>query len=163
MTKFLALLVFGAAAMAPAVALAHDQMEAGMAVVRAWTPVTTDPAPKSATVYMTIQNHGTASDRLIAALTPVAAKVEIRPAAGESQSVAVVEIDGGKDLELSSAGPHLLLTGMKRPLHLHDRFKMALEFERTGRVIVEVFVEDPATPRSALKPLAPLVPSDHDH
>lgn len=162
MTKFLALLVFGAAAIAPSVASAHDQMEAGMVVVRAWTPVTAEPA-ESATVYMTIQNQGTASDRLIGALTPVAAKVEIHQAADESKPVAEVEIDAGKDLELSSAGPHLLLTGMKRPLRLHDRFKMALEFERTGRVIVEVFVEDPATPRSALKPLAPLMPSDHHH
>jgi copper(I)-binding protein len=163
MTKFLALLMFGATAMASSFASAHDQMEAGMVVVRAWTPVTAEPAPTSAAVYMTIQNQGTASDRLVGALTPVAAKVEIRPTAGESKPVAEVEIDGGKALELSSAGPHLVLTGMKRPLHLHDRFKMALEFERTGRVIVEVFVEDPATPRSALKPLAPLLPSDHHH
>jgi copper(I)-binding protein len=159
--RFLALLVFSAAAMTASVASAHDQMEAGMTVVRAWTPVTAEPAPASAAVYMTIQNHGTASDRLVGALTPVAAKVEIHQAAGESKPIAAVEIDGGKVLELSSAGPHLLLTGMKRPLHLHDRFKMALEFERTGRVIVEVFVEDPSTPRSALKPLAPLVPNNH--
>jgi copper(I)-binding protein len=163
MTKFLALLAFGAAAMAPFIASAHDQMEAGMVVVRAWTPVTAEPAPKSAIVYMTIQNPGTASDRLVGVLTPVAAKAEIHQGADESKPLAEVAIDAGKDLELSSTGPHVLLTGLKRPLHLHDRFKMALEFERTGRVVVEVFVEDPATPRSALKPLVPLVPGDHHH
>lgn len=164
MTKIVALLALVvAAALAQSVASAHEQMEVSMVVVRAWTPAMAEPAAKSATVYMTIQNHGVASERLVGALTPVAAKVEIHQAVDESKPVAQVEIGAGKELELSSTGPHLLLTGMKRPLHLHDSFKMALEFERTGRVVVEVSVEDPAAPPPALKPLAPLTQSDHHH
>jgi copper(I)-binding protein len=91
---------------------------------------------------MTIKNRSDAGDRLIGARARVASKVEIHEPGKESKSVAAVPIDAGKDLELSSTGHYLLLTGMSSRLQVHDRFKIALEFERVGRVVVDVVVED---------------------
>jgi hypothetical protein len=91
--------------------------------------------------------------------------VEIHEPGKESKSVAAVLIDAGKDLELSSTGHYLLLlTGVSRRLQVHDRFKIALEFERGGRVVVDVVVEDAASPqhrhRVAQRTCSTVHPSD---
>jgi copper(I)-binding protein len=129
---------------APLAAIAHDHKAKGIEVVHAWTPAMSGTDAKSTAVYMTIKNRSDAGDRLIGARARVASKVEIYEPGKETKSVAAVLIDGGKDLELSSTGYYLLLTGVNSRLQVHDRFKIALEFERAGRVVVDVIVDDAA-------------------
>ena len=146
MTKIAALLLFVVATLAPSAGTTHDHGAKGIEIVHAWAPVMIEADTKSTTVYMTIKNRSGSSDRLIGARAKVATKIEIHEPGNESKSVATVAIDAGKDLELSTTGPYLFLTGVSRQLQLHDSFKMALEFERVGRVVVDVIVEDPTTP-----------------
>jgi len=144
MTKITARLLFVAAAVAPLAAMAHDHGAKGIEVVHAWAPAMSEADTKSTAVYMTIKNRSGAGDRLIGARARVASKVEIHEPNKVSKSVAAVPIDAGKDLELSSTGHYLLLTGVNSRLQVRDRFKTALEFERAGRVVVDVIVEDAA-------------------
>ncbi len=144
MTKIAAWLLFVVAAVAPLAAIAHDHGAKGIEVVHAWTPAMSDADAKSTAVYMTIKNRSDMGDRLIGARARVASKVEIHESGKGSNSVAAVAIDAGKDLELSSTGYYLLLTGVNSRLQVHDRFKIALEFERAGRVVVDVIVEGAA-------------------
>ena len=144
MTKIVARLLFVVATVAPLAAIAHDHGAKGIEVVHAWAPAMSEADTKSTAVYMTIKNRSGAGDRLIGARARVASKVEIHEPGKESKSVAAVPVDAGKDLQLSSTGHYLLLTGVSRRLQVHDRFKIALEFERVGRVVVDVIVEDAA-------------------
>jgi copper(I)-binding protein len=146
MTRIAARLLFVVTAAAPLAATAHDHKVKvkGIEIVHAWARATSEADAKSTAVYMTIKNRSDAGDRLIGARARVASKVEIREPGEGSKSVAAVPIDAGKDLELSSTGYYLLLTGVNSRLQVHDRFKIALEFERVGRVVVDVIVADAA-------------------
>jgi periplasmic copper chaperone A len=146
MTKIAARLLFVVTAVAPLAATAHDHGAKGIEVVHARAPAMSEADAKSTPVYMTIKNRSDAGDRLIGARARVASKVEIHEPGKESKSVASVPIDAGKDLELSSTGHYLLLTGVSSRLQVHDRFKIALEFERVGRVVVDVVVVEDAAP-----------------
>jgi periplasmic copper chaperone A len=143
MTRTVALLVFAMAVLAPSTATTHDHEAKGMEIVHPWASPT-DTA--STVVFMTIKNRNGFPDQLIAARATVATKIVLIEAGNGAKSVAAIAIDAGKDVELSSGGFHLLLTGVNRPLHLHDSFKVALEFERVGRVVVDVVVEEAGAP-----------------
>ncbi len=146
MTKLIALLLSMAAVLVPSAGTAHDHAGKVIEIDHAWAPAMAEPENKATPVYLIIKNRSGASDRLIGARASVAGGVEIHDAGNAPKSVATLAIGTGEDLELSSVGPHLYLTGVNRQLQLHDSFKMALEFERSGRVVVDVNVEDPAIP-----------------
>jgi copper(I)-binding protein len=90
---------------------------------------------------MTIRNSGGTSERLVAASTPVAAKVELVVADGVAKDAAFT-ITPGKSLVLGPKGGYLVMTGVKKTFTAYGDFKMALEFEKSGRVIVDVMVEE---------------------
>ncbi len=140
----LALLAFLACAASPA--RAHDHGAPGVNIVDAWAPATT-PGQDRQLVYLTIKNRAAASDRLIRALSPVAAKVEIHGASqdgGEPKPLAELAIGAGENLVLDAGGPHLALLGLKRVLLEKQTFKLALEFDAAGRIVIDVTVGPPS-------------------
>jgi copper(I)-binding protein len=48
-------------------------------------------------------------------------------------------------LEMSSAGPRLLLKGFKKRLNAYDSFELTLVFEKAGRMPIEVMAEEAET------------------
>ena len=102
-----------------------------------------DPAQPNgaaaARVYMIIKNASGKSDRLLSASTQRADKVELH-SAGKGAAAFVVR--NGKELALYGDGPSLVLTGLKKPLHAYDDFKMTLVFEKAGPVAIDVMVEE---------------------
>ena len=52
----------------------------------------------------------------------------------------------GQDVALKRTGPHLVLTGLAKPLAPYDSFLMTLIFERAGEIEVEIAVEEGAGP-----------------
>lgn len=141
----LALYLLLAVALAPPAALAHSHKKKGVEVVHPWTHATSD---KGATVrvFMKIKNLGSAPERLVGASTPAAAKAELQePAGTSSKPVAAVAIGPGKDTELTGNGVHLVLTGVKKRLDAYDSFKLTLVFEKAGRMVVDVAVEEAET------------------
>jgi copper(I)-binding protein len=131
-----------AAVLAPP-ATAHSHTNKNLEIVHPWTPETVREAT-TARVFMTIKNGGRVADRLISASTPRAERVEL--AAGEDakdgKSPAPFSIGPGKVLVLHTGGQHLILTGVRKALHAYDDFKLALVFEKAGRVVVDVMVEE---------------------
>jgi len=124
-------------------ASAHDHGVAGIEIAQPWAPATSGHGQDVQVVYLTIKNRATVPDRLLRALSPVAAKVELHgvpDADGRAKPVAELAIAAGQDLVLTATGPHLALLGLKRQLLEHQTFKLALEFDLAGRIVVDVVV-----------------------
>ena len=45
-------------------------------------------------------------------------------------------------MQLTAKGPHLALTGLKQRLDAYDSFKLTLVFEKAGRMVVDVMIEE---------------------
>jgi copper(I)-binding protein len=95
-----------------------------------------------------LADHEKAGQRpLLRVQSPVAAKVELH-AAGIDQPgpkpVAALSVGAPQDLVLSPSGPHLAMLGLKRTLFENQTFKLALEFDGAGRIIIDVIVGPPA-------------------
>ena len=92
-----------------------------------------------------IETEDTAKpDRLLRASASSAAKTELRagaPPDAEGGVIAAIPVGRG-EVNLKRGGPHILLTGVKKPLGAYDSFLMTLTFERAGKVEVEVMVEE---------------------
>ena len=108
-----------------------------------------------AAYFAALENTGSAPDRLLRASTPAAARVELHSMAVDAQGVMRMrEIDAielapkAKVVMRPGSGMHLMLIGLKAPLKEGDRFPMTLQFERAGKVDVDVVV-DKAKPAPA--------------
>ena len=101
-----------------------------------------------AAYFAMLENTGNAADRLLRATTPVATRVELHTMAVDAHGVMRMrELDGialaphAKIRMRPGMGMHLMLVGLKAPLKDGARFPMTLEFERAGKVEVEVVVQ----------------------
>jgi copper(I)-binding protein len=143
--KSTALAVLAAFVLAPPAVLAHSHKAKGVEVVHPWTPAT-EKGGGTTRVFMKIKNLGGVPERLIGASTVAAAKTELQEPAGDAgKPIAAVVIEPGKEAQLTLDGPHLVLTGLKNRLDAYDSFKLTLVFEKAGRMVVDVAVEEAAT------------------
>ena len=109
-----------------------------------WTRVIPAGANVSA-VYLEIRNSGKESDRLIAASTPAAERVEMHVMAREGgamrmRQVESLNVPARKQLVLRPNGAHLMIVGPTRTFVKGHRIPLVLRFERGGDVHVEVEV-----------------------
>jgi copper(I)-binding protein len=124
-------------ALAPPAA-AHSHKTKALEIVHPWTKASAKDATATR-VFMTVKSLDGRPDRLIAASTARAGKVEL-DAANKGPTAFTVGRD--QDLVLYGDGPSLMLTGLKSPLHAYDDFTMTLVFEHAGRVEIVVMVEE---------------------
>ncbi|MBK1635173.1 copper chaperone PCu(A)C [Rhodovulum adriaticum] len=103
---------------------------------------------KSGAAFMVIENAGTQDDRLVAATSDVAAKVELHTheedANGVMRMVEVEEgfaIPAGGQHVLARGGDHVMFLGLTRPLEQGDMVSVTLTFEKAGEMVVEVPVD----------------------
>jgi copper(I)-binding protein len=125
----------------PGAVAAHDGVHINQPYVRA--------GAQSGGVFMVIVNHAAADDRLIAASTDAAQKVELHThlegADGVMQMVEVPEgfvIPAEGEHALERGGDHVMLMGLTRKLETGDTITLTLTFERAGEVTVEVPVDN---------------------
>lgn len=113
------------------------------------------PGMTTAAVYLVaIRNEGDRSDRLLAASTTVAERVELHRMQMDADVMRMralpdIEIPARSTVSLrqgSSDGYHLMLSGLRRPLAEGDRFALTLRFEHAGEIPVEVRVEAARAP-----------------
>jgi copper(I)-binding protein len=135
------------------------------------------PTARSGAAFMVIENHGPEADRLIAARSDVAERVELHThkvaADGVMRMVEVPEgfvIPAGGAHALARGADHVMFLGLTRALAEGDRVAVTLVFERAGEVSVEVPVagmraqtgagmgHDGAPPSGATS-----APHDHGH
>lgn len=108
------------------------------------------PGTTTGAVYLVaIRNEGERADRLLAASTTVAERVELHRMQMDGdimrmRALPAIEIPAKATVSLrqgSADGYHLMLFGLRRPLAAGDRFPLTVRFERAGEVQVEVRVE----------------------
>src|SRR6202012_3148657 len=97
--------------------------------------------------FLTIENKGSAPDKLIGVSADAAGKVEVHEMAmdGGVMKRRPVEggltIDPGKTVKLAPGGYHLMMMDLKNPLKQGDKIPVTLEFEKAGKVAVSLDVE----------------------
>jgi periplasmic copper chaperone A len=128
-----------------AMAQAHDQ--AGIHASAAWSRATGKMA-HSAVVYMTLENTGGASDRLVSASTPVAGRAQLHTEIKDGdvmkmREVKSVEVGPHAKVRLQPGGLHVMLMDLKGPLTKGSHFPITLHFEKAGAIKLEVAVKSP--------------------
>lgn len=115
--------------------------------VRAAWSRATPPGATLGVGYLEIRNTGAQPDRLIAASTPAAKRVEMHVTQREGEvmrmrQVKDFEIPARERITLRPGGSHLMLVDIVRPLKKGERFALTLRFERAGELQVEVEVQE---------------------
>jgi len=124
-----------------------DEIKAGdLVLTQAWSRATPKGA-KAGAGYLTLENKGSTSDRLIGGSADVAGKVEIHEMAMSKGVMKMrplekgLAIEPGKAIKLAPGGYHVMLMDLKSPLKQGDKLPVTLEFEKAGKVAVSFDVE----------------------
>ena len=125
---------------------AEDVKAGDLVISQAWTRAT----PGGARIgggFLTIENKGSAPDKLIGASADGAGKIEVhemtttngvmkmRPVEGG------LTIDPGKTVKLAPGGYHLMMMDLKAPLKQGEKLPVTLQFEKAGKVAVTLDVQ----------------------
>lgn len=114
-------------------------------IERPWSRVTPPGTPVGAG-YMTIANTAAEPDRLMAAESPAAGRVQIHRSVEKDGTTSMVHQDDGVvvppegRLDFSPGGYHLMLMQLREPLEKGEPVPVTLHFERAGRIEVEFMV-----------------------
>jgi periplasmic copper chaperone A len=127
-----------------AAAHAHGYAVGDVRVQHPWIRATVQ-GTREARAFMRIYNQGHVPERLLSATSSIASRVELR--AGAS-STATIDLPPRKSITFESSGPHLLFTGLKRPLLKGERIVLVLRFERSGELRIEIEVQSADSKRS---------------
>jgi copper(I)-binding protein len=137
-----------AAVLAVLAAPAHAQeVKAGdLVITQPWSRATPGGA-KIAGGFLTIENKGTAPDRLVSGAGDIAGKVEIHEMAMNNGVMTMrpldkgLVIEPGKTVKLAPGGYHLMLMDLKQPFKQGDKVPVTLEFEKAGKVTLSLDVQ----------------------
>jgi periplasmic copper chaperone A len=148
MRRMIAASLFAAlAACLPASPVRADDVKAGDLVIsQAWSRATPGGA-KVGGGYLTIENKGSAPDRLLGGSADIAAKVQVHEMSMNNGVMTMRPVDGGlviepgKTVKLTPGGFHLMLLDLKGPLKQGEKLPVTLEFEKAGKVSVVLDVQ----------------------
>ena len=100
---------------------------------------------RSGAAFMIIENLGTADDRLVAARSDVAQRVELHTHLEDDQGVMrMIEVEdgftipGGGSHGLVRGGDHVMFMGLTRQLAHGDVVELTLVFENAGEITLDV-------------------------
>jgi copper(I)-binding protein len=125
---------------------AEDVKAGDIVITQAWSRATPGGA-KVGGGYLTIENKGTAPDRLIGGSADIAPKVQVHEMSMNNGVMTMRPVEGGlviepgKTVKLSPGGFHLMLLDLKGPLKQGDKLPITLEFEKAGKVSIVLDVE----------------------
>lgn len=127
-------------------ALAHDYRAGELHIDHPWARATA-PQAQNGGAYLTITNEGSTPDRLVAAESPVASRVELHTHDVDSagvmrmRQVEAIDVPAGEATALRPGGLHVMLIGLENRLVEGETFPLTLVFEAAGAVELEVQVE----------------------
>jgi hypothetical protein len=124
-----------------------EEVKAGdLVITQAWTRATPGGA-KTGGGFLTIENKGSAADKLISASADAAGKVEVHEMAVNDGVMKMRPVEGGltvgpgKTVKLAPGGYHLMIMNLKSPLKQGEKLPITLQFEKAGKVTVTLDVE----------------------
>ncbi len=128
-------------------AVAQADGHGGIHATAPWSRATGKLA-HSAVVYVTLENTGNASDRLVAAATPVAGRAELHTHIHDGnvmrmRQVKSIEVGPHAKVRLQPGGLHVMLLDLKGPLKKGSHFPLTLRFEKAGAIKLDVAVMGP--------------------
>jgi copper(I)-binding protein len=129
-----------------------EEVKAGdLVITQAWSRATPGGA-KVGGGFLTIENKGSAPDRLIGGSAEVAGKVQVHEMAMNNGVMTMRPLDNGltiepgKTVKLAPGGYHLMLLDLKSPLKQGDKVPVTLEFEKAGKVKLSFDVQGVGAP-----------------
>jgi periplasmic copper chaperone A len=135
-------------------ARAEDVKAGDLVITQAWTRATPGGA-KTGGGYLTIENKGSAPDKLVGASADGAGKVEVHEMAMNDGVMKMrpveggLTIDPGKTVKLAPGGYHLMMMDLKAPLKQGEKLPLTLQFEKAGKVAVTLDVQGVGAPGPA--------------
>jgi periplasmic copper chaperone A len=135
-----------AASLFASAARSEDVKAGDLVISQAWTRATPGGA-KTGGGYLTIENKGSAPDKLIGASADAAGKVELHEMAMNNGVMTMrplengLAIEPGKTVKLAPGGFHLMMMDLKNPLKQGDKVPVTLQFEKAGKVAVTLDVQ----------------------
>jgi len=121
---------------------------ATLKITRAWARIAST-VNDTAGGFFTVANRGSAPDRLVAARSPTAERIEIHAIKVVGTVIRMrprqhgLVFHPGTTVQLRPRGYHLLMTGLKAPLVQGAKVPVTLTFEKAGEVTIELAVEEP--------------------
>ena len=148
MNKLSHILVLGALSAAVlAMPARADEVKAGDLVIsQAWSRATPGGA-KVAGGFLTIENKGTAPDKLVSVSAEIAGKADVHEMATDNGVMKMrplekgLTIEPGKTVKLAPGGYHLMLQDLKGPFKEGEKVPVTLTFEKAGKVAVSLDVK----------------------
>jgi periplasmic copper chaperone A len=111
--------------------------------IQAWARI--NPAPgRASAVYLVLHNEGKVPDRLVAASSPIAGRVEIHEHIKENNVMRMRPKAGGIEVKpddlalLEPGGLHLMLLDVKTPPKAGTRFPLTLQFAKGKPQTIQV-------------------------
>ncbi|AMP01867.1 hypothetical protein CAter282_4106 [Collimonas arenae] len=108
----------------------------------------TVPGQPSGGAFLSIENTGQETDKLIDVSSPAAKSTEIHTMSMDDNIMKMRQVN---DIELKPAskldmtpgnGYHIMLIGLTQPLKAGDKFPLTLTFQKAGKIEVSVHVTD---------------------
>ena len=129
---------------------APSAVHGALEVHKPWARSSPRPLPNDvAGAFLSIANKGPDDDRLVAASSPLADRIEMHGIKVVGADIEMrplvngVAVPAGHTITLKPRGYHLLLLGVKTPLAKGSTLPVTLTFEKAGAVAVEFAVEEP--------------------
>ncbi len=145
MKRLVVSFLIGLALFYPMLGWAHDYTEGNFKITHPWARFTPPGSPNGA-AYLVIENKGATPDRLIGAVTPRAAKVEIHGHEMTDDVMSMrqreaVDLPPNESVTFETGGLHLMLIKLTAPLKEGERFPLTLKFEKGDDITVDIAVE----------------------
>ena len=146
-------------------AQAHDYTVGSIHILHPWSR----EIPKGAQVaggYFTIENNGTAPDRLIGGSAEIAGRFQLHEMKTEGGVMKMRELDKGieiapgKSVKFAPNGFHVMLLDLKKAPKEGESFRGTLVFEKAGKVDVKFVVAPIGSTDGKTKGAAPM---NHEH
>lgn len=146
LTKHTFVYVVALFALFAAPANAQEVKAGDLVITQPWSRATPGGA-KVAGGYLTIENKGSAPDRLVGGSADIAGKFEVHEMAMNNGVMTMrpldkgLVIEPGKTVKLAPGGYHMMLMDLKGPLKQGDKVPLTLQFEKAGKVTVSLDVQ----------------------
>jgi copper(I)-binding protein len=154
---------------------AGDAAFGNLVITQAWSRATPGGA-RVAGGYLTIENRGTAPERLLSGSTELARKLEIHTMAVDKGVMTMrpvedgLTIASGGSVTFAPGGYHLMFVDLNAPLRQGEQVPVTLTFERAGEIKALFDVQGmgaqspaaPGIPEAEKTTAAPVVPGDDE-
>ena len=126
-------------------AAAAQAQTGDVSVSQAWSRATPGGS-RTGAAYLQIQAPAGGGDKLVAAKSEIAGRIELHNHIHENgvkkmRRVDAIEVPAGELVALKPGGLHLMLFDLKQPLKAGEKLPLTLVFEKAGEVNVTATVE----------------------